>query len=99
MAKTNAFGRGRSVVGLLALAGACLVHAESAEEAYAAIRDQADRRIAEIRAAPNGAVPEGAPVRYLSERAGSDGAMPEKFGRMEVAPRKDYSADTVALAR
>ena len=74
MAKTNAFGRGRSVVGLLALAGACLVHAESAEEAYAAIRAKADRRIAEIRAAPNGAVPEGAPVRYLSERAGNDGA-------------------------
>ena len=32
-------------------------------------------------------------------RLAEDGAMPEKCGRMEVAPRKDYSADTVALAR
>ena len=47
MAKTNAFGRGRSVVGLLALAGACLVHAESAEEAYAAIRAKAEAEATE----------------------------------------------------
>lgn len=38
------------------------------------LRTQADARIAEIRATPNRAVPDGAPTYYLSERTGRDDA-------------------------
>lgn len=40
----------------------------------AAVRAWADRRIAEIRATPNGAVPADAPKYYLSEKSGDDAA-------------------------
>jgi len=65
---------GRFGIIAVALAGACLVRAESAEEVFASIRAKADRRIAEIRATPNGVVPENSPRRYLSEKTGSDTA-------------------------
>jgi len=64
----------KCVMALCLAAGCGLVRAESAEEAFAAVRAKADRRIAEIRATPNGDVPAGATVCYLSERAGDDDA-------------------------
>ena len=45
-----------------------------AERTLAALRAQADARIAEIRRTPNRAVPAGAPTYYLSARTGRDDA-------------------------
>ncbi|MBR4654311.1 MAG: right-handed parallel beta-helix repeat-containing protein [Kiritimatiellae bacterium] len=63
-----------ATVCILALSGGINARAESAEEVFAALRAKADRRIAEIRAAPDAAVPDGAPRRYVSEKGGSDAA-------------------------
>lgn len=62
----------------------------------AAVRAWADRRIAEIRATPNGAVPADAPKYYLSEKSGddaADGRTPQtawktsaRLGREALAP-------------
>ncbi len=74
MMKMGLSWNGRVATCILALAGIGLARAESAEEAFAAIRAKADRRIAEIRATPNSVVPEISPKRYLSERTGNDAA-------------------------
>lgn len=62
----------------------------------AAVRAWADRRISEIRATPNGAVPADAPKYYLSEKSGddaADGRTPQtawktsaRLGREALAP-------------
>ena len=59
---------------LMAVAAVGARGAESAEEVFAALRAKADARIAEIRAAPNRAVPADAPKRFLSEKGGDDSA-------------------------
>ena len=68
-----------SIVCLVAVAVVGAYGAESAEEVFAALRAKADARIAEIRAAPNRAVPEAAPKRFLSEKGddAADGTTPQ----------------------
>ena len=80
---------------LMAVAAVGARGAESAEEVFAALRAKADARIAEIRAAPNRAVPAAALKRFLSEKGddAADGTTPQtawktiaRLNREKLAP-------------
>ena len=84
-----------TIVCLMAVAAVGARGAESAEEVFAALRAKADARVAEIRAAPNCAVPADAPKRFLSEKGddAADGTTPQtawkttaRLNREKLAP-------------